>query len=124
MLSNRNKAFCIHRLLLSTLRLAAKQPQERRSTMLFLGIFNYDPADRNLVIERRVKGTDKDVGVTIKGEWFDLSGHRIFRLFEADDDVHLASSVYNWSDLGIAEVIPVMETDKALKFLKRTKKAG
>ena len=92
--------------------------------MLFLGIFNYDPADRNIVIERRAKGMDKDVGVTIKGEWLDLSGHRIFRLFEADDDVHLASSVYNWSDLGIAEVIPVMETDKALKFLKRTKKAG
>ncbi len=92
--------------------------------MLFLGIFNYDPADRNVVIERRVKGMDKDVGVTIKGEWLDLSGHRIFRLFEADNDVHLASSVYNWSDLGIAEVIPVMETDKALKFLKKTKKAG
>jgi hypothetical protein len=92
--------------------------------MLFLGIFNYDPADRDVVIERRAKGMDKDVGVTIKGEWLDLSGHRIFRLFEADDDVHLASSVYNWSDLGIAEVIPVMETDKALKFLKRTKKAG
>ncbi len=92
--------------------------------MLFLGIFNYDPADRNVVIERRIKGMDKDVGVTIKGEWLDLSGHRIFRLFEADDDVHLASSVFNWSDLGIAEVIPVMETEKALKFLKKTKKAG
>lgn len=92
--------------------------------MLFLGIFNYDPADRNVVIEQRIKGMDKDVGVTIKGEWLDLSGHRIFRLFETDDDVHLASSVFNWSDLGIAEVIPVMETDKALKFLKKTKKAG
>ena len=92
--------------------------------MLFLGIFNYDPADRDIVIERRAKGMAKDVGVTIKGEWLDLSGHRIFRLFETDDDVHLASSVYNWSDLGIAEVIPVMETEKALKFLKRTKKAG
>jgi len=92
--------------------------------MLFLGIFNYDPADRNVVIERRMKGLDKDVGVTIKGEWLDLSGHRIFRLFETDDDVHLASSVFNWSDLGIAEIIPVMETEKALKFLKKTKKAG
>jgi hypothetical protein len=91
--------------------------------MLFMAIFNYAPEDRNVVIERRVKGLDKDVGVTIKGEWFDISGHRIFRLFEADDDVHLASSVYNWSDLGVAEVIPVMETEKAVKFLKRTKKA-
>jgi len=90
--------------------------------MLFMAIFSYAPEDRNVVIERRAKGLDKDVGVTIKGEWFDISGHRIFRLLEAEDDVHLASSVYNWSDLGVAEIIPVMETDKAIKFLKRTKK--
>jgi hypothetical protein len=87
--------------------------------MLFLAIFNYAPEDRNVVIERRMKGMDKDVGVVIKGEWFDISGHRVFRLFETDDDVHLASSIYNWTDLGVAEIIPVMETDKAMKFLKR-----
>lgn len=90
--------------------------------MLFLAIFSYAPEDRNLVIERRMKGMDKSVGVTIKGEWFDVSGHRVFRLFETDDDVHLASSIYNWTDLGVAEIIPVMEGDKAMKFLKRTAK--
>jgi hypothetical protein len=91
--------------------------------MLFMAIFNYAPEDRNMVIERRIKGMDKDVGVNVKGEWFDISGHRIFRLFEAEDEVHLASSAYNWTDLGVAEIIPVIETDKAIKFLKRTKKA-
>ena len=90
--------------------------------MLFLAIFNYAPEDRDLVIERGMKGKDKDVGVTIKGEWFDVSGHRVFRLFEADDDVHLASSIYAWTDLGVAEIIPVMETEKALRFLKKTGK--
>jgi hypothetical protein len=90
--------------------------------MLFMAIFSYAPEDRNIVIERRMKGMDKDVGVTIKGEWFDISGHRVFRLFETDDDAHLASSIYNWTDLGVAEIIPVMETDKAMKFLKRTVK--
>lgn len=90
--------------------------------MLFMAIFSYSPEDRDLVIERRMKGMDKDVGVTVKGEWFDISGHRIFRLFEADDEVHLASSIYNWTDLGVAEIIPVMETEKAVKFLKRTTK--
>jgi hypothetical protein len=38
----------------------------------------------------------------------------------------LASSIYNWTDLGVAEIIPVMETEKALKLLKKlrpTKKA-
>ncbi|GLI33454.1 DUF3303 domain-containing protein [Desulforhabdus amnigena] len=90
--------------------------------MLFMAIFNYSPEDRNLVIERGMGGKEKDIGVTVKGEWFDISGHRVFRLFEADDEIHLASSIYNWTDLGVAEIIPVMETEKALKLIKRTLK--
>lgn len=90
--------------------------------MLFMAIFNYSPEDRNLVIERGMGATDKDIGVKVKGEWFDISGHRVFRLFEADDEIHLAASIYGWTDLGVAEIIPVMETDKALKLLKRTLK--
>lgn len=90
--------------------------------MLFLAIFSYSPEDRNLVIERRMKSLDKDVGVQIKGEWFDISGHRVFRLFEAEDEIHLASSIYNWTDLGVAEIIPVIETAKAVKFLKKVVK--
>lgn len=87
--------------------------------MLFLGIFSYVPEDRNLVIDRGIASKDKDEGVAIKGEWIDLSGHRVFRLFEAEDEIHLAASVFNWTDLGVAEIIPVMETDKAIRFLKK-----
>lgn len=87
--------------------------------MLFLAIFSYSPEDRNLVIERGMGSSEKLAGVTIKGEWFDISGHRVFRLFEAEDEVHLAASIYGWTDLGVAEIIPVMETEKALKLLKR-----
>lgn len=86
--------------------------------MLFMAIFSYAPEDRNLVIERG-KEQEKSAGVTIKGEWFDVSGHRVFRLFEAEDDAHLASSIFGWTDLGVAEIIPVMETEKALKLLKK-----
>jgi hypothetical protein len=95
--------------------------------MLFLAIFSYAPEDRNLVIERGLGNKAKGAGeVQVKGEWFDISGHRVFRLFEAEDEIHLASSIYNWTDLGVAEIIPVMETEKALKLLKKlrpTKKA-
>ncbi len=89
--------------------------------MLFMGIFSYSPEDRNLVIERGMDAV-KVPGVDVKGEWFDISGHRVFRLFEADDEVHLAASAYGWSDLGMAEIIPVMDTEKALKLLKRLSK--
>ena len=87
--------------------------------MLFLGIFSYAPEDQNLVIDRGMGSRDKKEGVEIKGEWIDISGHRVFRLFEAEDEIHLAASVFNWTDLGVAEIIPVLETDKAMKFLKR-----
>jgi len=90
--------------------------------MLFMAIFSYSPEDRNLVIDRGMGSADKTTGVTIKGEWFDLSGHRVFRLFEAEDEVHLAASIFGWTDLGVAEVIPVMETEKALKLLKKVGK--
>jgi len=92
--------------------------------MLFMAIFNYAPEDRDQVIERGLesKGKGKNTGVEIKGEWFDISGHRVFRLFEAEDEFHLANSIYRWTDLGVAEVIPVVDTDKAIKFLKRASK--
>jgi hypothetical protein len=92
--------------------------------MLFMAIFSYSPEDRHLVIERGMGSdkSDKSGGVKIKGEWFDVSGHRVFRLFEADDDAHLAASIFSWTDLGVAEVIPVMETEKAIKMLKKVGK--
>jgi hypothetical protein len=87
--------------------------------MLFLGIFTYAPEDRDQVVQRRLETLKKEQGVEIKGEWFDVSGHRVFRLFECNDDAHLAASTFNWGDLGVAEIIPVMETQRALKLLQK-----
>jgi hypothetical protein len=85
--------------------------------MLFMGIFTYAPEDRDQVIRRRMDTLGKEVGVEVKGEWFDISGHRVFRLFETEDETHLAVSIYNWTDLGVAEIFPVMDTQRALKLL-------
>lgn len=89
--------------------------------MLFMAIFSYSPEDRNLVIERGRESAEGS-GVTVKGEWYDISGHRVFRLFEAEDDVRLAASVYSWTDLGVAEIFPVMDTEKALRLLNKVGK--
>ena len=88
--------------------------------MLFMAVFTYDPQDRDRVIERRMKNPRSSKGVKIQGEWFDVSGHRVFCLFEADDAAHVAASFYDWSDLGVAELIPVVDTEFAIKLLKRT----
>lgn len=87
--------------------------------MLFMAIFNYVPEDRDTVIERRNEKQDQLPGVELKGEWFDVTGHRVFRLFDAEDEVHLAASVFQWSDLGVVEIVPVMDTTKAIKLLKK-----
>jgi hypothetical protein len=88
--------------------------------MLFMAVFTYDPQDRDRVIERRMKTPRSPKGVKIHGEWFDVSGHRVFCLFEADDAAHVAATFYDWSDLGVAELIPVVDTEFAIKLLKRT----
>jgi len=87
--------------------------------MLFMAVFTYDPQDRDRVVERGLEKAENPGGVKVKGEWFDISGHRVFRLFEADDAAHVAALFYNWTDLGVAELIPVVETEFALKLLKR-----
>jgi len=88
--------------------------------MLFMAVFTYDPQDRDRVIERRMKKPESPKGVKVKGEWFDISGHRVFRLFEAEDAAHLAALFYDWSDLGVSELIPVVETEFAIKLLQKT----
>ena len=89
--------------------------------MLFMAIFNYEPQDRDRVISRRMENPEIPGGVKVKGEWLDVSGHRVFRLFEAEEAAHVAALFYDWTDLGVAELIPVVETQLAIKLLKRTR---
>jgi hypothetical protein len=88
--------------------------------MLFMAVFTYDPEDRDRVISRRMESPKNPQGVEIKGEWYDVAGQRVFRLFEADDAAHVAALFYDWTDLGVAELIPVVETEFAIKLLRKT----
>ena len=90
--------------------------------MLFMAIFTYQPEDRDKVIERRMEAPATPKGVQVKGEWFDVSGHRVFSLFEADDTAHVAAAFFDWTDLGIAELIPVLDTELAIRMLKKLRK--
>ncbi|MFP3869552.1 MAG: DUF3303 domain-containing protein [Syntrophobacteria bacterium] len=87
-----------------------------------MAVFTYEPHDRDRVIRRRLESAENPRGVEIKGEWYDLSGHRVFRLFEAEDAGHVAALFYDWTDLGTAELIPVVETEFAVKLLKKTQR--
>ncbi len=87
--------------------------------MLFMAVFQYDPSDRDELIRQRMEFDTQKAGVKIIGEWLDLSGQRVFCLFEAEDETHLVAAVFPWSNLGVVEIIPVMEIDKALKLYKK-----
>lgn len=50
-------------------------------------------------------------------EWLDLTGGRVFLLYEVDDPVMLAANS-NWTDIARVETVPVMEVEEAMKLMK------
>ena len=78
--------------------------------MLFIGINTWKPENRNEITKRRAeKGAMTPEGVTIKGEWVDVSGGRDILLMEADDAAAIIAQVFAWDDLMEIEAFPVME---------------
>jgi hypothetical protein len=87
--------------------------------MLFMTIVTYEPGKRDEVIKRRMeKGAMTLKGMKIKGEWSPIGGGRVFRLVELEDPKVGFEAAFAWSDLGKIEIIPVLETEQALKSIK------
>ncbi len=84
--------------------------------MLFMTIFTYQPDRRNEVIKRRLeKGALIPKGMEVIGEWSDMGGGRVFRLVRVDDSAAAMTAAGAWSDLGRYEIVPVMESEEALR---------
>lgn len=78
--------------------------------MLFVSICTWTPDNRTEITKRRAeKGMMTPEGVTIKGEWIDVSGGRDVLLYEADDAAAMIAQVFAWDDLMELETFPVME---------------
>jgi hypothetical protein len=96
---------------------------KRREQMLLMTIYTYEPENRDAVIKRRAeKGALVQAGVKIVGEWSSLTGHRVFRLIDAEDPKALLATAMAWTDLGKLETYPVMPTEEALKLFLASKK--
>jgi len=86
--------------------------------MLFMAICTYDPQDRDQVIERRsTKGAMIPDGMKVLGEWSDMGGGRVFRLFEVQDAKVAFAASFAWSDVGEIEIVPVMETEEVMSLI-------
>jgi hypothetical protein len=89
----------------------------RRLKMLFLAIYTWEPDKRNEVIKRRAeKGAMIPPGMKLLGEWTAISGGKVFRLIDSEDPKAALQAVLGWSDLGKLEMIPVIETEAAMKI--------
>ena len=85
--------------------------------MLVMTVFMWDPAVRDDVLGRRMeKGAMAPAGMKILGEWVDVSGGRVFRLSEVKDAKTMMSAALAWTDLGVVDSVPVLETEEVMKL--------
>ena len=84
--------------------------------MLFMCIFTWEPEQRNEIIKRRMQGQALPEGVKSIGEWVELGGGRSFRLIDVPDAKLALAGALPWTDIGYLEMIPVMDSEEAVKF--------
>ena len=84
--------------------------------MLFMCIFTWEPEQRNEIIKRRMQGQALPEGVKSIGEWVELGGARSFRLIDVADAKLALAGALPWTDIGYLEMIPVMDSEEAVKF--------
>ena len=87
--------------------------------MLFMAIATYEPEKRNEVIKRRQerRAIEPPKGTKRIGEWSVIGGGKVFMLIDVEDPKAGFAASLAWSDLCKIEIIPVMETEEALKLM-------
>ena len=85
--------------------------------MLFMDMWTWEPEKRDEV-ERRAAEWKCPDGMKVINEWLDLTGGRVFLLYEVDDPGVLLAANANWTDIARVETVPVMEVEEAMKLMK------
>lgn len=92
--------------------------------MLLMDIITWEPKDSQKVAEFYAN-YEYPKGIKVIDEWFDLSGYRIFVIYETDDEETYAASVLPCMGLCRFETIPVMKMDKLMiLYQKIAEKTG
>jgi len=89
--------------------------------MLFMGIYTWEPGQRNEIIKRRMQGPALPEGIKAIGDWVELGGARSFRIIDVPDAKTALASALPWTDIGKLEMIPVMNVDEAVKLAAQGK---
>jgi len=86
--------------------------------MLFMAINEYDSENKDAMSERfNEKGLMLPEGVKEIGLWSQVTGARTFGVFETDDPAALVKFANEWNDLGVMELIPIMDSREVKKIV-------
>ncbi|KCZ73584.1 Protein of unknown function (DUF3303) [Candidatus Methanoperedens nitroreducens] len=86
--------------------------------MLFMDIWTWEPDKRDEVI-KRATGLKSPEGMKVLGEWLDLTGNRIFLLYEVDDPRVILEASYIWTDIAKVDSVPVMDAKIAMELMPK-----
>ncbi|VVB88119.1 Uncharacterised protein [uncultured archaeon] len=83
--------------------------------MLFMDVWTWEPEKRREVEERWSEFKYPEE-IKVVGEWLDLTGNRIFILYEVDDQKVMLAVNDMWLDIAEVDSIPVMEAKEVAKM--------
>ena len=87
--------------------------------MLFMDIWTWEPEKRDEMAKRAAEWKCP-AGMKVLGSWVDLTGNRVFYLYEVEDPkVLLAANTY-WTDIATCESVPVMAMEDFMKLMAQT----
>jgi hypothetical protein len=92
--------------------------------MLLMDIITWEPKD-SAKVEGLYKNYEYPKGIKVIDEWIDLTGYRMFVIYETGDEKTYTPSVIPFMGVCRFETIPVMKADKYMqKAQERVEKTG
>jgi hypothetical protein len=89
-----------------------------------MDIITWEPKD-SAKVERLYKNYEYPKGMKVIDEWIDLTGYRMFVIYETEDEKTYTPSVVPFIGLCRFETIPVMRADKYMQTAQeRAEKTG
>jgi len=92
--------------------------------MLLMDIITWEPKD-SAKVESLYKNYEYPKGMKVIDEWIDLTGYRMFVIYETEDEKTYTPSVVPFIGICRFETVPVMKADKYIKKAQeRAEKSG
>ncbi len=89
--------------------------------MLYMAIWVWK-SERRDEVKKRWSEYKYPEGIKLVGEWLDITGNRIFVLYEADDPRIMLEANDLWLDIAVVDTVPVMEAKEVAKIMAETMK--